>query len=112
MSSKSRKDKKRIYPEDITINIDTKSPIPSIPSFYSGHKWGKIIHDNTLEWLCSWKDDITGKIKYVWLGAKSDFKAKSDENKFDMARKLAKNIMEIRRTNQSNIVNLFKASNS
>ncbi len=38
------------------------------------------------------------------MGAKSDFKAKSDENKFDMARKLAKNIMEIRRTNQSNIV--------
>lgn len=101
---KAGKIKKRIYPEDITINIDTKSPIPSIPSFYSGHKWGKIIHDNTLEWLCSWKDDITGKIKYVWLGAKSDFKAKSDENKFDMARKLAKNIMEIRRTNQSNIV--------
>ncbi len=101
---KAGKIKKRIYPEDITINIDTKSPIPPIPSFYSGHKWGKIIHDNTLEWLCSWKDDITGKIKYVWLGAKSDFKAKSDENKFDMARKLAKNIMEIRRTNQSNIV--------
>lgn len=101
---KAGKIKKRIYPEDITINIDTKSPIPPLPSFYSKHKWGKIIHDNTLEWLCSWKDNITGKVKYVWLGAKSDFKAKSDENKFDMARKLAKQIMEIRRTNQSNIV--------
>ena len=101
---KAGKIKKRIYPEDITINIDTKSSIPSLPNFYKNHKWGKIIHDNTLEWLCSWKDDITGKTKYVWLGAKSDFKAKSDENKFDMARKLAKNIIEIRRTNNNNIV--------
>lgn len=101
---KAGKIKKRVYPEDITINIDTKSRIPELPKFYSTHKWGKIIHDNTLEWLCSWKDDITGKTKYVWLGSKSDFKAKSDENKFDTARKLAKNIIEIRRTNENNIV--------
>lgn len=101
---KAGKIKKRVYPEDITINIDTKSPIPVLPKFYSDHKWGKVIHDNTLEWLCSWKDDITGKTKYVWLGAKSDFKAKSDENKFDTARKLAKNIIEIRRSNWNNIV--------
>lgn len=101
---KAGKIKKRIYPEDITINIDTKSSIPALPKFYSNHKWFKIIHDNTLEWLCSWKDNITGKTKYVWLGAKSDFKAKSDENKFDTARKLAKKIIEIRRTNGNNII--------
>ena len=101
---KAGKIKKRIYPEDITINIDSKSPIPPLPKFYSEHKWEKIIHDNTLEWLCSWKDNITGKTKYVWLGAKSDFKAKSDENKFDIARKLVKNIIEIRRTNSHNIL--------
>jgi DNA topoisomerase-1 len=100
---KAGKIKKRIYPEDITLNIDTKSPIPELPKFLSKHKWGKIIHDNTLEWLASWKDDITGKTKYVWLGAKSDFKAKSDEHKFDLARKLAKNIIQIRRTNWNNI---------
>lgn len=101
---KAGKIKKRVYPEDITLNIDNKSPIPELPKFLSGHKWGKIIHDNTLEWLASWKDDISGKTKYVWLGAKSDFKAKSDEHKFDMARKLANNILEIRRTNMNNIV--------
>ena len=100
---KAGKIKTRVYPEDITLNIDTKSSIPELPKFLSGHKWGKIIHDNTLEWLASWKDNITGKTKYVWLGAKSDFKAKSDEHKFDLARKLSKNIMEIRRTNWNNI---------
>lgn len=101
---KAGKIKKRVYPEDITLNIDTKSPIPELPKFLSKHKWGKIIHDNTLEWLASWKDDISGKTKYVWLGAKSDFKAKSDEHKFDLARKLAKNILEIRRANMNNII--------
>lgn len=100
---KAGKIKKRVYPEDITLNIDKKSAIPELPKFFSNRKWGKIIHDNTLEWLASWKDDITGKTKYVWLGAKSDFKAKSDEHKFDLARKLAKNIIEIRRTNMNNI---------
>jgi DNA topoisomerase-1 len=95
--------KKRIFPEDIIINIDKKSPIPKMPPFYKNHKWKDVIHDNTLEWLASWKDDITGKMKYVWLGAKSDFKAKSDQYKFDTARKLKKNINSIRTTNFNNI---------
>jgi DNA topoisomerase-1 len=95
--------KKRILPEDITINIDNKSKIPELPLFYKNRKWGKIVHDNTLEWLASWKDTITGKTKYVWLGNKSDFKAKSDLHKYEKARKLAKHINNIRLTNMNNI---------
>ena len=100
---KAGKIKKRIFPEDITLNIDKHSPNPELPSFYKNKKWGKIIHDNTLEWLASWKDTITGKVKYVWLGAKSDFKAKSDLNKFETARKLKNKINLIRKTNFENI---------
>ncbi len=95
--------KQRVFPEDIIINIDEKSTIPSMPPFYKNHKWKDVIHDNTLEWLASWKDTITGKMKYVWLGAKSDFKAKSDQHKFDLARKLKNIIGSIRRTNFNNI---------
>jgi len=95
--------KERVFPEDIIINIDEKSPIPKMPPFYKNHKWKDVIHDNTIIWLASWKDNITGKVKYVWLGAKSDFKAKSDQHKFDLARKLKKHIGEIRRTNFNNI---------
>jgi DNA topoisomerase-1 len=95
--------KERVFPEDIIINIDSKSPVPQMPSFYSDRKWKDVIHDNTLEWLASWKDTITGKMKYVWLGAKSDFKAKSDQFKFDLARKLKTVIGAIRRTNFNNI---------
>jgi DNA topoisomerase-1 len=95
--------KERVFPEDIIINIDEKSPIPPMPSFYKDHKWKDVIHDNTLEWLASWKDNITGKMKYVWLGAKSEFKAKSDQHKFDLARKLKKVINTLRATNFNNI---------
>ncbi len=95
--------KQRVFPEDIIINIDSKSKVPPMPSFYKDHKWKDVIHDNTLEWLASWKDTITGKMKYVWLGAKSDFKAKSDQHKFDLARKLKTVIGSIRRTNFNNI---------
>ena len=56
--------KRRIVPEDVTLNIDktSKIPEPNIP----GHKWGKIIHDNRVVWLASWKDGITGKTKYIF----------------------------------------------
>ena len=101
---KAGKIKKRVLPEDITINIDKESKDPELPFFYKDRKWGKVIHDNTLEWLASWKDDITGKVKYVWMGNKSDFKAKSDLNKYEKARKLGKEIDKIRKDNMSNIM--------
>lgn len=93
--------KKKILPEDIIINIGKESKIPEAPN---GHKWGKIIHDKTVEWLAAWKDNISGKMKYVWLGAHSDFKAKSDIEKFDKARKLKKNIKKIREENNKNLL--------
>lgn len=92
--------KKRIYPEDIIINIGKESKIPECPP---GHKWKKVIHDKSVEWLASWKDDITGKMKYVWLGAHSDFKAISDQNKFDLARKLKKKSKVINEENEKNM---------
>ncbi|ANB50940.1 hypothetical protein [Powai lake megavirus] len=89
--------KRRIYPEDIIINIGVEARVPDpLP----GHEWRDVIHDKTVEWLASYKDDITGKIKYVWLGAQSDFKANSDINKFDLARKLKRRIKSIRKQNE------------
>jgi DNA topoisomerase-1 len=87
--------KKRIYPEDITLNLDNEAPIPKT---LENHKWGKIIHDNTVIWLATWKDNITGKNKYIFTSLESYFKSKSDEDKFDLARKLKKKINSIRET--------------
>jgi DNA topoisomerase-1 len=87
--------KKRITPEDVTINLDTSAPIPK-PNI-SG-KWGKVIHDQNVIWLASWKENISGKTKYVFTSLESFFKAKSDEEKFNLAKKLRKKITSIRET--------------
>lgn len=95
--------KKRIYPEDITINISKDAPIPKLPDFLKDHKWGKIVHNRKMEWLASWKDNITGKTKYLWLANHSDLKASGDEKKFDVARKLKKKIKTITEINDNNL---------
>ncbi len=88
--------KKRIMPEDVTINLskDAKIPEPNL----KGHKWGEVINDNSVIWLASWKEEITGKTKYVFTSLDSFFKSKSDESKFDLARQLKKKASSIRDT--------------
>ena len=85
--------KKRINPEDITINISKKVPIPK-PNV-SG-KWGNIIHNNEVVWLATWIDNISNKNKYIFTSIESIFKSKSDIDKFDLARQLKKKINAIR----------------
>jgi DNA topoisomerase-1 len=87
--------KKRIFPSDIILNLskDAHTPIPSIGENY---KWKKIIHDRNVIWLASWKENVTGKTKYIFTSHDSFFKSKSDESKFDLARKLKKNVIQIR----------------
>lgn len=105
--------KKRLYPEDITLNIgpDMKIPVPHV--FNKGEdqdgsateksRWGSIISDNTLEWIASWQNNVTQKYNYARFGRKSGFKMKSDENKYDKARFLKKKINRIREKNEMNM---------
>ena len=93
--------KKRITPKDITINIGKEAGIPEIN--INDEKWGEIIHDNTVIWLASWKENVTGKTKYVRLSDKSDYKAKSDEDKFNLARKLKRKFLDIKKENEKNL---------
>lgn len=86
--------KKRIQPEDVTINIGEDAPIPECPP---GHKWGSVVHKHDVTWLAGWKDSITNGHKYVWLSAGSTFKGMSDSAKFEKCRKLKLHIDKIRR---------------
>ena len=86
--------KKRIMPEDVIINLSSDATIPK-PNI-SGHTWAKVIHDKSVIWLASWKEEITGKNKYIFTSLDSFFKSKSDESKFDLARKLKKKVSTIR----------------
>ncbi|KAH7399609.1 eukaryotic DNA topoisomerase I [Pyrenochaeta sp. MPI-SDFR-AT-0127] len=85
--------KKRVLPEQITINIGENAKIPAAPA---GHRWKEIKHDHEGTWLAMWQENINGAYKYVMLAANSDIKGQSDFKKFEKARELKKHIDRIR----------------
>ncbi|CAG8549043.1 10226_t:CDS:10 [Paraglomus brasilianum] len=85
--------KKRVLPEEVTINIGKNSRIPPPPP---GHAWGNVVHDNTVTWLATWKENVNESVKYVFLAATSSLKGQSDLKKFEKARELKKYVSKIR----------------
>ncbi|KAI9188080.1 DNA topoisomerase 1 [Blastocladiella emersonii ATCC 22665] len=90
---KAGKLKKRVVPEDITINIGPNDPVPPPPE---GHQWKKVVHENTVTWLATWTENVNGQPKYVFLSATSSWKGMSDFKKFEKARELKKVVGQIR----------------
>ncbi|EMC94985.1 hypothetical protein BAUCODRAFT_34984 [Baudoinia panamericana UAMH 10762] len=90
---KTGKWKKRVQPEQITINIGKEAMVPKPPE---GHKWKEVKHDQEGTWLVMWQENINGAYKYVMLAANSDIKGQSDYKKFEKARELKKHIGRIR----------------
>lgn len=91
---KTGKVKRRVTPEQITINIGKEATVPAPPE---GHKWKAVQHDNRVSWLVTWQENINGAYKYVQLAAKSSIKGQSDHKKFEKARELKKHIDHIRK---------------
>ncbi|KAI0817705.1 eukaryotic DNA topoisomerase I [Xylaria sp. FL0064] len=91
---KTGKVKKRVMPEQITINIGKEAQVPRPPE---GHKWKAVQHDNKATWLAMWQENINGAYKYVMLGAQSTVKGQADLKKFEKARELKKHIDRIRK---------------
>ncbi|KAL8730773.1 MAG: hypothetical protein Q9166_003843 [cf. Caloplaca sp. 2 TL-2023] len=85
--------KKRVQPEQITINIGKEATVPEAPE---GHRWKEIKHDQEGTWLAMWQENINNAYKYVMLAANSDVKGQSDYKKFEKARELKKHIDRIR----------------
>ncbi|CAO3679326.1 unnamed protein product [Umbelopsis ramanniana] len=84
----------RVMPEQVTLNLGENAPIPKpLP----GHKWGGVVHIHEATWLASWKENINGTIKYVFLAATSSWKGQSDMQKFEKARELKKHVNRIRK---------------
>lgn len=77
--------KREIFPEEVTINIGSEAEIPEPPE---GHTWGKVIHDNTLAWIASWKEPLNNDIKYIYFSSDGQLKGKSDLFKYEKSRKL------------------------
>jgi DNA topoisomerase-1 len=88
--------KKRILPEDITLNV-SKNSVPICETNGKKCKWGEIVEDRKSEWIAKWKNPITGKSSYVQLNRnESPFVCKSDLIKFNKARALNNNIESVR----------------
>ena len=85
--------KRRVYPEDIILNLGKNATVPKPPV---GHQWGEIRHDNTVQWLAMWKENIFNSFKYVRFAANSSLKGISDYKKFEKARELKTHIEKIR----------------
>ncbi|TPX08931.1 uncharacterized protein E0L32_009635 [Thyridium curvatum] len=91
---KTGKVKKRVMPEQVTINIGKDAKVPTPPA---GHKWKTVQHDNKATWLAMWQENINGNYKYVMLAANSAVKGQADFKKFEKARALKKYIDRIRK---------------
>jgi DNA topoisomerase I len=86
--------KKRIMPEDVTLNLDKDAPVPECP--VAGHKWGAIQHNQEVAWIATWRENIADNNKYVLFAASSSIRGRSDRDKFETARQLRKHIDSIR----------------
>lgn len=79
--------KRRIRPDEITINIGKGEPVPECP--IPNERWKEVKHDNTVTWLAFWKNPIDPKaFKYVFLDDTSSWKGQSDKDKYEKARLL------------------------
>ena len=66
--------KARQYPEDLTVNISSRAPVPKCT--LPGHSWGNIVSRSDVTWLISYVDSSIRKDnhKYVQFAATSRFK--------------------------------------
>ena len=93
--------KQRVDPEQVMLNLSECAPVPMC--HVPGHAWGDIRHNPTVQWLCSWQENINNQSKYMQLAAQSSFKGKSDRSKYNKAARLCGNIDKIRKDYKKNL---------
>ena len=98
--------KRRIRPEDVTLNLDKDAPVPPLEK----GEWGPVVHNDTATWLATWTTEIdTGRIdkktgkedtvkitKYIWLAETAEIKQSMDAAKYDKAMRLSSEIGRIK----------------
>ena len=76
--------------KDITLNIS-----PDGASQLEG-EWGELVWAPDTMWIAKWTDELTGKVKYIWLHDSTPIKQEREAAKFDKALRVEKRIDEIR----------------
>ena len=75
---------------DITLNIDPEA------AEHLERGWKELIWAPDTMWIAKWTDELTGKVKYVWLHDSTPIKQEREAAKFDKALKVERKIDEIR----------------
>jgi len=76
--------------KDITLNID-----PDAAKKLEGD-WKELCWAPETMWIAKWTDELTGKVKYIWLHDSTPIKQEREAAKFDKALQVEKRIDEIR----------------
>ncbi len=76
--------------KDITLNID-----PEAAKHLVGD-WKELCWAPDTMWIAKWTDELTGKVKYIWLHDSTPIKQEREAAKFDKAVKVEKRIDDIR----------------
>jgi len=76
--------------QDITLNIS-----PEGATQLNG-EWGEIVWAPDTMWIAKWTDELTGKVKYIWLHDSTPIKQEREAAKFDKALRVERRIDEIR----------------
>ncbi|MBN2228098.1 MAG: DNA topoisomerase I [Candidatus Thorarchaeota archaeon] len=76
--------------KDITLNID-----PLAREDLEG-EWKELIWAPDTMWIAKWTDELTGKVKYIWLHDSTPIKQEREAAKFDKALKVERHIDDIR----------------
>ncbi|XP_066873921.1 DNA topoisomerase I, mitochondrial isoform X1 [Kogia breviceps] len=85
--------KRRVLPEDVTINCSGDSEVPEPPV---GHRWKEVRCDRSVTWLAAWTENVQNSIKYVMLNPSSKLKGERDWEKYEVARRLKGVVDKIR----------------
>lgn len=76
--------------KDITLNID-----PQAAKTLEG-EWKELIWAPDTMWVAKWTDELTSKVKYIWLHDSTPIKQERESAKFDKALQVERKIDEIR----------------
>ncbi len=75
--------------EDITLNLSPGAPRPA-------GRWAEIVWQPDSLWVASWRDKLSGELKYVWLADTAPIKQSREAQKFDKAHELEAQLAAVR----------------
>jgi len=89
--------KEAIKRKDITLNLSSVTDSPQ----YKG--WKEIVWKPECLWIASWRDPLSGKMKYVWLHPSSFLRQERAKKKWDKALELHKDLHKIESLIEKNL---------